>query len=49
MKNRNWNEAENENEWDIYWAEKETILEVLDRTHLGPNQKVNHFKNHFEV
>jgi len=50
LKNRAWKEStEADNEWDICWAEKETIQEILEHKHLGPNQKVNHFKNHYEV
>jgi len=35
--------------WDIYWTEKEWIHEVMDHIHLGPNQKVNHFRNYYEL
>lgn len=31
------------------WAEKEWIHEVMDHTHLQPNQKINHFRNHYEL
>ncbi len=52
LKRRTWKELEldkMENDWDIYWAEKEWIHEVFDNTHLAPSQRVNHFRNHYEV
>ena len=36
-------------EWDIMWGDKEWMKEVFDTLHLGENQRVNHFRNHFEV
>ena len=65
MKNRRWVETEDDNCWDIYWAEKgqqyidkhqltpiyikEWIHDKLDDFTLKNNQRVNHFRNHFEV
>ena len=56
LKRRGWKETEqyliidcSETDWDIIWAEKEWIHEVLDKIHLQPHQKVNHFRNHYEV
>ena len=49
LKRRTWKETEGETDWDIYWAEKEWIHEVFDHTHLTNTQKVNHFRNHYEV
>ena len=36
-------------EWDILWVERDAIYEILNHTHLQQNQKVNHFRNHFEL
>ena len=44
---RGWLEAESD--WDIFWCEKDWIRDVFDRTHLAANQRVNHFRNHFEL
>ena len=49
LKKSVWKECEDETNWDIYWAEKEWIHEVMDQIHLGHHQKVNHFRKHFEV
>ncbi|CAD8151553.1 unnamed protein product [Paramecium octaurelia] len=48
FKRRLWKETEGD-DWDIMWAEKEWIHEVLDHTHLQANQKINHFRNHYEL
>ncbi|CAD8185015.1 unnamed protein product [Paramecium pentaurelia] len=48
FKRRLWKETEGD-DWDIMWAEKEWIHEVLDHTHLQSNQKINHFRNHYEL
>ena len=48
MKKREWKETDNDLEWDIIWADKDWIHDVMDYIHLAPNQKVNHFRNHYE-
>ncbi|CAD8060978.1 unnamed protein product [Paramecium sonneborni] len=48
LKRRQWKEVEGD-DWDLMWAEKEWIHEVMDHTHLQPNQKINHFRNHYEL
>ncbi|CAD8087466.1 unnamed protein product [Paramecium sonneborni] len=48
FKRRLWKETDGD-DWDIMWAEKEWIHEVMDHTHLQPNQKINHFRNHYEL
>lgn len=49
LRRRGWKETEHDQEWDIYWAEKEWIHEIMDHTHLNNTQRVNHFRNHYEV
>lgn len=49
LRRRTWKEVDQETDWDIYWAEKEWIHEVFDNAHLSQNQRVNHFRNHYEV
>ncbi|CAD8106578.1 unnamed protein product [Paramecium primaurelia] len=48
FKRRNWKEVDGD-DWDIMWAEKEWIHEVMDHIHLQPHQKINHFRNHYEL
>lgn len=45
---RQWKQVDSD-DWDIYWAKKEWILEQMDHAHLNPNQRVSHFRNFFEL
>lgn len=38
-----------ETDWDIFWTDKQWIRGVYDRVHLDNNQRVNHFRNYYEV
>lgn len=49
LRNRQWKETDSELEWDIMWADRDWITTVMDYVHLAPNQRVNHFRNHYEV
>jgi len=49
LKARGFKESDSEMEWDIFWADKEWIHDCFDHIHLMPKQKVNHFRNHFEL
>jgi len=49
LKNRGWKETDSELDWDIMWADRDWITTVMDYVHLAPNQRVNHFRNHYEV
>ena len=48
LKRRGWKETDGD-DWDIFWAEKEWINEVMSHIHLSANQKINHFRNHYEI
>jgi len=37
LKKRGWKECDEENNWDIFWAEKEWINDIMDNLHLGHN------------
>nr|CCA21141.1 tubulin polyglutamylase putative [Albugo laibachii Nc14] len=46
MLRRGWKEAGTDAlDWDFYWADREYVYELLDRAHLAPGQRVNHFRN----
>ena len=55
MKSRGWKECSegdaerSHTNWDVIWADREWMREVFDRIHLEPHQKVNHFRNHYEL
>ncbi|CAD7960178.1 unnamed protein product [Amoebophrya sp. A25] len=36
-------------DWHIFWADKDWIHSELEKLHLEPHQKVNHFRNHYEI
>jgi tubulin polyglutamylase TTLL9 len=48
LKRKGYKEVEGD-DWDILWVEREVIYEVLNQSHLQNHQKVNHFRNHFEL
>lgn len=48
LKKRGYKEVEGE-DWDILWVERDAIYEILNHFHLQPHQKINHFRNHFEL
>lgn len=38
-----------EDDWNVYWCEKEFISETLDKIRLFPDKRINHFRNFYEV
>lgn len=49
FKQKGYVETASETEWDIYWTNKEWIRLIFDRIHLDSTQKVNHFRNFYEL
>ncbi|CAK0893765.1 unnamed protein product, partial [Prorocentrum cordatum] len=49
LKARGFKESDSEQDWDVFWCDKEWIHEVFDHIHLQPHQRVNHFRNHYEL
>merc|ERR1719387_1406450 len=50
LKSRGWKECqEGEMDWHIYWCEKEWVLCQYDQVHLDVHQRLNHFRNHYEL
>lgn len=49
LKRRGWKEVENDAECDLNWMDRDWIRERFDKIHLEPYQKVNHFRNHYEL
>lgn len=49
LRSRGWKEADADNDWHIFWADKEWILNAYNKVHLDPGQHVNHFRNHYEL
>lgn len=51
---REWTEDEVDEKgrrepWHVFWCDKDWIYSDFDTTHLLPYQKVNHFRNHYEM
>lgn len=44
-----WSESHSETDWDIFWTNKEWIRCIYDKIHLDHTQKVNHFRNFYEL
>ena len=38
-----------DDDWNIYWCEKEFIAETLDKIRLFPERRINHFRNFYEI
>ena len=49
LRRRTWKETDGEMDWDIIWGDKEWAHEIMDHGHLESHQKVNHFRNHYEL
>ena len=45
---RGYNRTEEE-DWNIFWSEKELINSVFEKCRMQPHQRVNHFRNYYEV
>jgi tubulin polyglutamylase TTLL9 len=49
FRQKGWKESDSETDWDIFWTNKEWIRCILDKVHLDSHQKVNHFRNFYEL
>lgn len=49
MRSRGWKETDSETDWDFHWADVGWIREVLDHVRLEEHQRVNHYRNHYEL
>eukprot|EP00931_Biecheleriopsis_adriatica_P076601 TRINITY_DN50293_c0_g1_i1.p1 TRINITY_DN50293_c0_g1~~TRINITY_DN50293_c0_g1_i1.p1 ORF type:complete len:534 (+),score=112.57 TRINITY_DN50293_c0_g1_i1:142-1743(+) len=49
LRSRGWKETDIDNEWHIFWTDKDWIHSFFDKIHLDPHQHVNHFLNHYEL
>ncbi|EGR30323.1 tubulin-tyrosine ligase family protein, putative [Ichthyophthirius multifiliis] len=48
MKRRQWRESDGD-DWDINWTEKEWVVDIMDQQHISISQRVNHYRNHYEL
>ncbi|CUG88456.1 tubulin tyrosine ligase, putative [Bodo saltans] len=49
MRSRGWKETDHETEWDFFWSDVGWVREVLDHQRLEDHQRINHFRNHYEL
>ena len=50
MRNRpGWQETDSDTDWDFNWADVGWVREYFDHTHLEEHQRINHFRNHYEL
>ncbi len=49
LRDRGYKQTDSETDWDFHWADVGWIREVLDHIHLEDHQRVNHFRNHYEL
>lgn len=40
---------ESELDWDFFWADVHWIHDTFDHVYLQEHQRINHFRNHYEV
>jgi tubulin polyglutamylase TTLL9 len=48
LASRTYRQTEDD-DWNIYWCEKEFIAETLDKIRLFPDRRINHFRNFYEI
>ena len=44
-----WKETDSDTDWDFIWADVGWIRDYYDHIHLDDHQRVNHFRNHYEL
>ena len=49
LKARNWKETDSDTDWDFAWVDTSFIRENVDSVHLDEHQRVNHFRNFYEL
>ncbi|KAI8853634.1 tubulin-tyrosine ligase family-domain-containing protein [Chytridium lagenaria] len=49
MKDRSWKETDGELDWDFFWADVHWVHETFDHIYLQEHQRINHFRNHYEL
>jgi len=46
---RGWRETESDTDWDVAWVDVGWIRDNMDATHFEEHQRINHFRNHYEL
>jgi tubulin polyglutamylase TTLL9 len=49
LRARGWRETDSDTEWDVAWVDVGWIRDNMDAMHFEEHQRINHFRNHFEL
>ena len=49
LRARGWKEVDTETDWDVAWIDTGWLRENFDGMHLEEHQRINHFRNHYEL
>ena len=49
LRARGWKETDSETDWDVAWIDTGWLRENFDTMHLEEHQRLNHFRNHYEL
>ena len=49
FRSRGWLETESDTDWDVAWVDKDWIRTNFDGQYLSDHQRINHFRNHYEL
>lgn len=49
LRARGWKETDSETDWDVAWIDTGWLRENFDNMHLEEHQRLNHFRNHYEL
>lgn len=50
LRSKGWEEVKDQDgEWDFYWCDVAWMREHFDHLYLEESQRVNHFRNHYEI
>ena len=49
LRARGWREVETDTDWDVAWIDTGWLRENYDVMHLEDHQRINHFRNHYEL
>ncbi|KAJ3377749.1 putative tubulin polyglutamylase ttll9, partial [Entophlyctis sp. JEL0112] len=48
-RDRGWKETDSDSDWDFHWADVHWVHENFDHMYLSEGQRINHFRNHYEL
>ncbi|TPX46495.1 hypothetical protein SeMB42_g03667 [Synchytrium endobioticum] len=49
MRDRGWKETDSDTDWDVFWADVHWLHEFFDKSYFSEYQRINHFRNHYEL